>query len=199
MSEHQLIVLTYPSMLLRFRIQLAHIKKPPVWRQLAVPADFNFYCFHKIIQVAFGWKDKHLYQFSAQGYRSDDIISVPHPETDYFPVTDSRKVKLKDIFHTEGQKHVYMYDLGDDWTHNILLEKITDEKVPHARLITGKGMCPPEDCGGPWEYEHIKEVMASPGHEEYETVKSWWDREQHTLFDPSFFDLEAVQQSVSQV
>jgi len=68
------------------------------------------------------------------------------------------RIKLASIFNTEGQKYTYIYDFGDDWIHSIKLEKIIPGKAVKAICIAGKGACPPEDCGGPREYEHLKEI-----------------------------------------
>jgi Plasmid pRiA4b ORF-3-like protein len=33
--------------------------------------------------------------------------------------------------------------------------------------------CPPEDCGGVWGYEHLREVLADPADEEHEEMLQW--------------------------
>ena len=109
-------------MLLTLRIQLAYIKKPPVWRNITVPAQFTFYKLHQVIQAAFGWENYHLYQFSENGYGSNVIISEPTGE-DGFKTKDSRKIKVGSILTTAEQKYQYIYDFGDNWLHNITVEK----------------------------------------------------------------------------
>ncbi|GAB3903413.1 hypothetical protein GCM10029964_095310 [Kibdelosporangium lantanae] len=55
----------------------------------------------------------------------------------------------------------YVYDFGDDWQHDIVLEEI----IPAAAGVTGpvctagSGTCPPEDCGGVGGYEHLKAAL----------------------------------------
>ena len=55
----------------------------------------------------------------------------------------------------------YTYDFGDDWEHDIILEKVIgpDAERRTPALLTGKGACPPEDCGGPWGYAEIKDAV----------------------------------------
>lgn len=65
------------------------------------------------------------------------------------PKPDAAKIKMTEIFTQSKQKFAYIYYFGDDWTHQITLEKITDEKLPRAECIAGAGACPPEDGGGP--------------------------------------------------
>jgi len=101
---------------------------------------------------------------------------------------------LKDIFKTENQKYTYIYDFGDDWVHSIILEKISDDKIKQSKCLAGKGFCPPEDCGGPWGYERIKDVLANPDHEEYQDTREWLGLEDDDddVFNPNEFDLEST-------
>ena len=48
----------------------------------------------------------------------------------------------------------YVYDFGDNWEHQITVEKILqlDSTQTYPLCITGRGKCPPEDSGGPWMY-----------------------------------------------
>lgn len=164
-----------------FKIQIKNIKKPPVWRRVAVPATYSFSKFHEVIQDAFGWENRHLYQFSPKGYGSEPVIGVPgDSDFDFFDtsIEDSSKIKLKAVFKEKGEKFVYIYDFGDDWEHTILLEDILETKALKAELLMGKGMCPPEDVGGPWGYAHFLEAIANPNHEEYESLREWMDLEE---------------------
>jgi Plasmid pRiA4b ORF-3-like protein len=36
--------------------------------------------------------------------------------------------------------------------------------VQYRVRITGKRACPPEDCGGPWGYAELLEVLNETGH-----------------------------------
>ncbi len=159
-------------MLLHFRIQLANITQPPVWRKVTVPANFSFARFHMVIQRAFGWYNYHLYQFSEKGYGSDVFIGEPSP--DYVDeVKDSSKIKLSKVFTKKGRKYIYIYDFGDDWKHIITLEETTASHEENADCIDGKGACPPEDCGGTWGYRELKETMADPQPPEHTSMREW--------------------------
>jgi hypothetical protein len=83
----------------------------------------------------------------------------------------------------------YTYDFGDDWEHTVEIEKtqpaVDGEAYP--RCIAGKGACPPEDCGGPWGYQHLLEVLADPTHPEYADQRTWVDED----FTPDHFDTVA--------
>lgn len=40
-------------------------------------------------------------------------------------------------------------------------------------FVSGRKACPPEDCGGPYRYREIVEILADPSHEEYESIAKW--------------------------
>jgi|GEM_PF-1308736 len=166
----------------QFKIKLRGITNPPVWRSVLVPANFTFSGFHAVIQEAFGWWNEHLYCFSDRPYcHMLNIAEVREDDWGYAPDFDARKFTVGEFFGDGGivNKLCYVYDFGDDWTHDITLEKVLDEYSDHATCITGKGACPEEDCGGQWGYEDMKE--------------------NGEIDDPKFFDLEAAKALVEAV
>lgn len=179
-------------MTLQFKIQLSNLSKPTVWRRVLVPADYTFDEFHSVIQVSFGWGFAHLYQFSPQGYGSQPLIAEISDEDWEEPDFDARKTKLKSIFKTENQKFTYIYDFGDDWIHKITLEKILKEKITSPKCLKGQGKCPPENCGGPWGYKNILEILANPKHAEYKETKEWLFMDEDEEWDVNDFDIEDV-------
>ena len=52
----------------------------------------------------------------------------------------------------------------------------------------GSRACPPEDCGGPWGYAELLEIIHDPNHEEYLDRLEWVGEG----FDPEAFDLDQV-------
>ncbi len=143
----------------QFKIKLRGITNPPVWRRVLVPANFTFSGFHAVIQEAFGWWNEHLYCFGDKPYSQSLYIAEVDEEDWYRPDYDARKFTLGELFGDGGiiKKFCYVYDFGDDWIHDITLEKVFDEYSDHATCIKGKGACPEEDSGGVWEYEDMKE------------------------------------------
>lgn len=143
----------------QFKIKLRGITNPPVWRRVLVPANFTFSGFHAVIQKAFGWWNEHLYCFGDKPYSQSLYIAEENKEDWYRPDYDARKFTLGELFGDGGivKKLCYVYDFGDDWIHDITLEKVFDEYSDHATCIKGKGACPEEDSGGVWEYEDMKE------------------------------------------
>ena len=179
----------------QFKIQIKGITKPPVWRRVLVPDTFTFEQFHFLIQAAFGWFNSHLFQFSPQGYGSYPTITMSYCVEDE-PTEDAGAIVLKDIFYVEKQTFTYIYDFGDDWNHKITLEAILPDLSEDASCIEGKGACPPEDCGGIWGYEQLKEVMSDPLNAEYEEMKEWLGLMPDEEWDANFFDIEAAKDRI---
>jgi hypothetical protein len=161
-----------PDEILQLKVTLKRISKPPVWRRVQVRADTTFATLHQIIQAAFGWTDTHLHGFDYQG----EQIGVPDPEWDNECV-DEAETTLDEVLLGPKDRVRYTYDFGDNWEHDIVLEKVMEPDASDGRpkLLTGKGACPPEDCGGPWGYAELKDTGS---------------------VDPGSFDLEPTQRHV---
>lgn len=185
-------------MLLTLHIKLAHIHNPPVWRRLTVPGQFTFDALHYVIQAAFGWENAHLYLFSEKGHGSDEIIKEPYDDEDD-RVKDSYEIELSQVLNKIKQKYMYIYDFGDDWMHNITVEKIEDTEASKADCTAGKGTCPPEDCGGPMGYEYLKEILSNPRHKEYKERREWLGLKRGQKWNADAFDLEKAKAAVSNI
>jgi hypothetical protein len=188
-------------MTLQFKIQIEDITKPPVWRRVLVPETFTFHRFHQVIQAAFGWEDCHIYQFSEKESDSSEIIAIPTDDSEWeVPVVDSKNKKLKDVFVKEGKRFIYIYDLGDDWVHKIVLEKIINDNKKKAACIDGKGACPPENCGGVWGYEDIKETfILFPQSQKAGNFRDWLGLEEDENPDVNKFSIDDANAAVTKV
>jgi hypothetical protein len=121
---------------------------PPIWRRLLVPADLTLARLHNVLQVAMGWHDSHLHEFSAGERR----FGQPDPDGQLMggaAVESERTAQLSDLLGT-GSNVIYTYDFGDSWEHSIVLEKRlpADPNTTYPICTDGKLACPPEDCGG---------------------------------------------------
>ena len=150
-------------MTIQFKIQIRGIKKPPVWRRIVIPGTFTFHDLHDTIQAAFGWWNEHLYQFERSPFDRGWIVKELNADEDWWDdePEDSKETNVADFIQHMGlTKFVYVYDFGDSWVHDITVENIDKEaELDHPVCIAGKGSCPPEDCGGVWGYEEMKEEM----------------------------------------
>ncbi len=93
--------------------------KPPIWRRLLVPSTIKLSELHSIIQITMGWTGSHLHQFIC----GDLYYGVPDPEYGG-DVQDESRIKLNKVLQIEKDSILYEYDFGDNWEHQITLEKI---------------------------------------------------------------------------
>jgi hypothetical protein len=100
------------------------------------------------------------------------------------------QIKLRQAAPKEKSRFRYEYDFGDDWQHDILLEKVLPAApgVTYPVCLKGKRACPPEDCGGVWGYAELLETLADPESEEHEEMLEWLGGE----IDPEEFDIGEV-------
>lgn len=186
----------------QFKIQLKNISKPTVWRRLLMPADATFKDFHDAIQIAFGWENSHLFAFSPDGYQSSPQIELESDDDSFsnYEKLNAETLTLDEIFTHEKQTYSYIYDFGDDWDHKITLEKIIpDQKTSIPKIIKAQGACPPEDCGGPWGYENLKEILADKKHPEHKEMKEWLGLSPRQHWDPEQFDMPEYQKIMDSV
>ena len=70
---------------------------------------------------------------------------------------DDRRVKIGALGLRKGEVLQYVYDLGDWWSHSLLVEEVEEGRHVSASrqvadVLDGAGACPPEDCEGPLNY-----------------------------------------------
>ena len=59
-------------------------------------------------------------------------------------------------------------------------------------LVAAKGACPPEDCGGPWGYANLREILANPDHDEHQEMLDWLGLDNASEFDPAAVATENI-------
>ena len=181
---------------LLLKVTLSYTSKPPVWRKIHLAADATFEDLHHAIQVSFGWENYHLWEFAPKPYRGDPRIGPPQDGMfDGFgePMQVASEVLLSTVFDQPKAKFSYLYDMGDSWEHQIVLEKITDEPAPFPQCVAGKGACPPEDCGGIPGYYELVEAINNPKHRNHADMMDWMGLEEGEKWDVTAFDLEETQ------
>lgn len=166
--------------------------KPPIWRRVQLRGDMTLYKLHQVIQRAMGWFDGHLHEFEV----GEERYGVPDPDWGD-EVKSERRVRLGQIVSQPKDRFRYTYDFGDDWDHEIVVEKILEPEpgVHYPRCLTGRRACPPEDVGGLWGYQDFIEIMADPTHPDHESMMEWIGGP----FDPAAFDLEEVNEALKEV
>jgi hypothetical protein len=180
-----------PKDVYQIKISLESIR-PPIWRRLEVFSDTTLEKLHLIFQLAMGWANYHLHQFTIEG----DEYGQPDPDYD-FEMENEKKVKLSQVVPMEKFKFSYEYDFGDNWQHTVLVEKILpEEKGKHyPNCSKGKRACPPEDVGGAWGYADFLEALTDAKHPDHEDMLEWIGGE----FDPEEFDIKYVNERLRQI
>jgi hypothetical protein len=166
--------------------------KPPIWRRLQMSADISLARLHEVIQVAFGWEDSHLHVFETP-YGNFGTADAELGHRAEAPVT------LEQVAPAVNDKISYTYDFGDNWDHDILIEKVLDrdQKTAYPRCTGGRRAAPPEDCGGVWGYADLVEVLSDSANPEHRDRLEWLGLDDATEFAPERFDAEAVTRALS--
>jgi hypothetical protein len=110
-----------PKTIFQVKMSLREIE-PPIWRSVQLAEDTKLPRLHRLLQLLFNWEDYHLHDVIC-GRR---VYSVPDPDDAFNErkVSDERLVPLNRMVGRVGDGFEYVYDFGDDWRHEILLEAI---------------------------------------------------------------------------
>ena len=159
--------------------------RPPIWRRVQVK-DCTLSELHEVIQVAIGWQFSHLYAFEVDGIEYSD----PDMTGGELDIKDDRRAKLSRLVRGEEFKFHYTYDFGDNWEHEIVVEKILplEKGRNYPVCVAGKRADPPEDVGAGWGYMEFVEAMRDPKHPRHAEFKEWYE----DPFDPEAFDIDEV-------
>jgi hypothetical protein len=170
--------------------------RPLIWRRVLVLAHTTLDELHDIIQALMGWYNGHLHEFEAPGPGEANLKTLRSRRTSrrFAPMTDplgqpfdwsldegddgpqdEATVFLDEIAPKVKAQLIYTYDMGDNWEHDIVVEKIlpTDPDGVYPICVAGERNGPLEDCGGIWGYESLLAILADPSHEEYKDMKAW--------------------------
>jgi len=182
----------------QFKVTLKDVK-PPIWRRIQVPSTYSFWDLHVAIQDAMGWLDCHLHEFRVRDVNGQ-MLSFGIPDDDFGDdfgdeILPGWKHRISKYLSLAKPVFEYVYDFGDDWRHKVELEAVlpAEREAVYPRCIKGKRACPPEDCGGPWGYQELLQVLADTGQEGYEEMKEWVDSMKEGPFDPESFDPSSVE------
>ena len=175
------------------RIELLDIQ-PLIWRRIVVSNQSTLASLHNYLQWVMGWQDTHAHEFEvgehliAPAWWIAEMASAP---------TDSRykdesRVSVSKVVAELGisGEFEYRYDMGDGWTHRIVIEtpSTTKADLPLPRCTAGENACPPEDVGGPPGYAEFRAALADPTHDEHVNMLEWVGG----VFDPKGFDLNRI-------
>ncbi len=111
----------------------------PVWRRVLVHSNVTLDELHLALNEVMGWTNSHLHRFVF------DKRTFANPDMDdEGGFEDERAVSL-DALAGVGDRFTYDYDFGDDWSHQVRVEKKLpiDDRILYPVCIGGARACPP--------------------------------------------------------
>jgi hypothetical protein len=168
--------------LYHLRIALCDIE-PEIWRTFVIDGETPFSELHEIIQIVMGWENEHLYKFYID---NQTITDISNDDLDSKNALDSNVITLKKLGLQKGQKFYYLYDFGDNWNHEIIIEDLVEtDPISYPICIAGEYSCPPENCGGAAGYLDLLKALKKPRSKAYRDYRNWLGSD----FDPESFDI----------
>ena len=114
-------------------------------------------------KVAFRWRDYHLYEFVV----GERVYGVPSDEDAFYDrrIYKASAIRLKTVVERGVDRFLYVYDFGDDWRHDVIVEEVSDgaEDTEYPAFVDGARRCPPEDVGGAPGFMEFLEAVARSG------------------------------------
>jgi hypothetical protein len=160
-----------------------------------VPETIKLPKLHGVFQTALGWTNSHLHEFVIGGLRYSDLDRESAEELEHYDETNMVLVRALGL---DARCFDYVYDLGDDWHHIVVVEDRLmhpDVAPPLIRCTDGAHSCPPEDVGGIDGYAEFLEAIADPDHEDHDRSLTWVGGH----VDPKRFDLDATNLALSNI
>lgn len=167
---------------------------PSVWRKFECPSNISLRHLTELVMQLMGWMDEHLNQIVCK-HETYYVPCYQHdPDSEWGDTYFQEEHTIADVLMEKGKTVGWEYDFGDSWQHDIRLSVIDEYKdgEPHDIVFkSGKGTCPPEDCGGIWGYQELLELNEKrKSHkrltsEERERL-DWYDIDKD--YDPEFCD-----------
>ncbi len=177
-----------PREVLELRVQLQYCE-PPIWRRLRIRSTATLADLHGAIQGAMGWGDSHLHEFFIGGRRYGPLYEDAPEE-----LIDEVTVMLQALKLATGARFLYSYDFGDNWEHELRVEKAeaVSAELLHPLCLDGARAGPPEDCGGPPGYQELLEALANPRHPRHRELRRWAGKE----WEAERFDVDAANRAL---
>src|SRR5437588_2403363 len=156
------------------RIELEDDIEPLIWRRVAVRTSMNLIAVHNVIQAAMGWLNCHLWEFTANERKYSMLI--PNDPDWNARINNAATTKLSALMNRGATEISYIYDMGDNWQHRIIVEKLqpAGPGALYPKFLGGERRCPPEDCGGHPGYYEFLDNIASKQSKKRKAALDWY-------------------------
>jgi Plasmid pRiA4b ORF-3-like protein len=130
-----------------------------IWRTVLLRGDQTLDDLHEAIFAAFDRYDEHLYCFYFPKGRQGRLASGKPPKeyrsprgfdrTDEFEIDNrynAAKARLDDLRLKVGQTFEYLFDFGDEWWHEIIVQGIgpSESGETYPRILEKRLASPPQ-------------------------------------------------------
>jgi hypothetical protein len=141
------------------KVAFRHAKR--IWRRIEIRGDQTLAALHEAIFAAFDRFDEHLYSFysfprraKAVGRRSLYDAAVEYTDSVGFEnradplgkrkVYNAEDTRLGSLKLKPGQMFYYLFDFGDNWDHEITVEKVDGvrDEGRYPRITARGGQSP---------------------------------------------------------
>jgi hypothetical protein len=113
-----------------------------IWRKIAIPAKSELEQLSTAILKAFNFDDDHLYCFTHKD-RFGLLVKIYHPYMEDEEIC-ADEVMIGDLPLEPGAVMEYLYDFGDNWKFEVMLESVqpSNFRMKKARVIESHGKAP---------------------------------------------------------
>lgn len=160
--------------------------EPSIWRRMIVPAGITFSQFSMILNKVMGWSGEHLFEFEFKKSRMqtcilEDAVDVDYGDND---CVEASRTYIRQYLE-EYKGFTYIYDFGDDWRHQVKVEKVIENyEYNYPIVVSYEENCPIEDCGGIWGYYDYLETLNG----RIDSQEELWDE----MESPEEYNIDAV-------
>ena len=125
--------------------------KKEVSREIEIRGDQTLKHLHECIFQAYDRRDHHMYEFQLGKFPFDPAgpnYGVHGPQLEKDGAGDASTTKLDDLDLKPGRVFGYWFDFGDDWFHQVQVERV-EKAIPtvtYPRVIKRVGKSPPQYC-----------------------------------------------------
>ncbi len=174
-----------PAPLYQLHVSLA-FSDPIIWRRILVPGGVTLEQLHRVLQICMGWSGQCNHQF----YIGKIFYSASASSTEGMRFHEANHI-LADLEEAMKWCCTYIYDAGDGWEHEIVLEDTlpAEKKSATPRVLDGEWAAPPEDIASVHSYTELLHARENPQQEKSKKLL-----QDHDLsgFDPYRFDKEVL-------
>lgn len=172
-----------------------------IYRRLTVPSNLRLGHLAHIIMEAMGWENAHLFMFSKGGVNYEPVTDDDFDLDDgvFARTEDDMAFSVGDVLKEKSDTMTFVYDFGDNWEHTVRLSSVEEPAEGQAQvpitLDSGKGECPPEDCGGVYGYAELLNLLTKKRKTSEEKEFLEWSGLEKD-FDPNGCDLHYLRESL---